>query len=202
MNKIILELFSGSKSVSETFESNGWIAFTVDNNLKLKPSICCDILDLHEWRLPFRPDFVWASPDCHTFSRANTLPNWKKETIKYRQYKYTPISEAAEKSLAFLQKTTSIISYFQTCLFIIENPIGRIHHLNPMKKLGHYRYAVNYADYGFPYSKETYLFSNFFLPFSTKKVWSNSPGLLSINSKYQRSKVPPALVQTIIDYLP
>jgi len=71
-----------------------------------------------------------------------------------------------------------------------------------MKKLGHYRYAVNYADFGFPYSKETYLFSNLFLPFSTKKVHSNSPGLLSINSKYQRSKVPPALIQSILLFLP
>ena len=59
----------------------------------------------------------------------------------------------------------------------------------------------NYADFGFSYSKETYLFTNFLLPFSAIKVSSASPGLKTIRSSYERSKVPAALIEKIIQYL-
>ena len=198
----MIELFSGSKTVSSVFEKNNWLAWSVDNNPKLKPSMCCDILDLNSKLIPRSVDFIWASPDCSKFSRATAQGHWKKETVKYRIYNYQPLTTEAETSLLLLQKTVSIINSYPECCFIIENPIGRIHHLEPLKYLGHYRYAVNYADFGFPYSKETYLFSNLFLPFSTKKIHSSKPGLQTINSTLKRSKVPALLVQTIIDYLP
>ena len=198
----MIELFSGSKTVSKTFIANGWNAWSVDNNAKLLPSMCCDILNLTPAMLPGNVAFIWASPDCSKFSRAGDAKHWKKTTIKYRQYVYHPVTASAVLSVSLLEKTVDIINSFNDVVFVIENPIGRIHHLNPLKKLGHYRYAVNYADFGFDYSKETYLFSNLFLPFSTKKVHSSKPGLRTVNGKYSRSKVPADLVQTIIDYIP
>lgn len=198
---ILIELFSGSKTVSKVFEKHGWESFSIDNNPKLNPSICCDILDLELNQLPGTAAFIWASPDCRYFSRAGASRHWKKTTLKYRIYHYDPITEKAVKSQALLQKTIDIIQFYPECAFIIENPIGRIQHMQPMKILGHYRYAVNYADFGFPYSKETYLFSNLQLPFSTKKVHSSLPGLRTINSRYQRSKVPDNLVKEIIKYI-
>ena len=198
---VILEMFSGSKTVSQQFEKYGWKSFSIDNNPKLKPQLCCDILELSPALLPQNVSFIWASPDCSKFSRAAAQKHWQKETVKYRQYQYTPATPAALISLALLQKTVDIINSFYPVPFIIENPIGRIHHFSPLKNLGHYRYAVNYADFGFPYSKETYLFSNLFLPFSTKKVKSSLPGLRSVNSRYQRSKVPALLIDFIINYL-
>jgi len=202
MQKTVIELFSGSKTVSTTFEKNGWKSFSIDNNPALSPSLCCDILKLDINMLPGNVAFIWASPDCSKFSRAANQKHWKKTTTKYRIYNYEPATGAAVISTALLQKTVDIINSFAGVWFVIENPIGRIHHLPPLKKLGHFRYAVNYADFGFPYSKETYLFSNLYLPFSTKKVFSSLPGLRTINSRYQRSKVPEALIQKIIDYLP
>ena len=198
----MVELFSGSKTVSAIFEQNGWQSFSIDNNPKLKPSMCCDILEVTPGMLPGNVSFIWGSPDCSKLSRAALATHWQKTTLKYRIYKYEPSTPAALLSLAMVQKTVDLINSFAGVLFIIENPIGRIHHLDPLKKLGHIRYSVNYADFGFPYSKETYLFSNMYLPFSTKKVHSSAPGLRSVNSTFQRSKVPPALVQKIIDYMP
>lgn len=199
--KIILELFSGSKTVSTVFESNGWQSFTVDFNPRLKPSMCCDICTISPGMLPSNPNFIWASPDCSKFSRAAASRHWEKITNKYRQYTYIPQTPEAKKALEMVAATTDIISWYPDVLFIIENPIGRIHHTAPFKKLGHYRYSVNYADFGFPYSKETYLFTNLWLPFSTKKVHSSLRGLRSVNSKFQRSIVPALLVQTILDYI-
>jgi len=198
---ILLELFSGSKTVSTRFEWAGWKSFSIDNNPKLSPSMCCDILELKPGMLPGNVSFIWASPDCSKFSRAAAQYHWEKKTLKYRQYEYKPITNDAFISLGLLQSTVDIINSFYPVPFIIENPIGRIHHFSPLKNLGHYRYAVNYADFGFPYSKETYLFSNLFLPFSTKKVKSFLPGLRTVNSRYQRSMVPSLLIDFIIDYL-
>lgn len=199
-NKIILELFSGSKTVSKIFEANGWQSFTVDYNSKLKPALCCDICTLDLKLLPGNVDFIWASPDCSKFSRAAKSAHWLKITNKYRQYSYLPQTPEAEKALSMLNSAVTIIKNYNSVPFIIENPIGRIHHTSALKNLGHYRYSVNYADFGFAYSKETYLFSNIWLPFSTKKVHSSMPGLRTVHSTFQRSIVPPELVQTIFDY--
>lgn len=199
--KLLIELFSGSKTVSNVFIQNGWQSFTVDINPKLKPQLCCDVCHISQGMLPQKPSFIWASPDCSKFSRAANSKHWNKVTNKYRQYTYTPLTTEAKQALLMVEATTFIISWFPGVRFIIENPIGRIHHTNAFKKLGHYRYSVNYADFGFPYSKETYLFTNVWLPFSTKKVHSSLPGLRTVNSRFQRSIVPPQLVQTIIDYI-
>jgi site-specific DNA-cytosine methylase len=201
MEKKVLELFSGSKTVAGVFEKNGWKSFTVDNNADLSPSLCYDICHISPGMLPAKIDFIWASPDCSKFSRATNSSHWEKITNKYRQYTYLPKTAEAKKALLMVEATTFILSWYPNTPFVIENPIGRIHHTAAFKKLGHYRYSVNYADFGFPYSKETYLFTNLWLPFSTKKVPSSMPGLRSINSKSQRSKVPPLLIQTILNYI-
>lgn len=202
MEKISLELFSGSKTVSTILSLYGFTAYSIDNNPRLNPSILADILKLDINFLPGNVGFIWASPDCSRFSRAGDSSHWKKTTFKYRQYRYDPLTAEAQISAALLQKTVDIINHYTGVLFVIENPIGRIHHMPSLKNLGHYRYAVNYADFGFPYSKETYLFTNLFLPFSTKKVYSSAPGLRTVNNRYQRSKVPPDLVHKIVKYLP
>ena len=201
MQRHIIEFFSGSKTVSNFFISKGWQATTVDINPKLNPSICCDILDLPFDLLPAKPDFLWFSPDCSKFSRMASPHNWKKTTLKYRIFHYEPLTPGARNSVTYLNKSIQIIQHFNKCPIIIENPIGRIHHFSAIKNLGHYRYAINYADFGFPYSKETYLFTNIMLPFSTKKVHSKKPGLQSVKNKSQRPQVPLQLIQTIFNYL-
>jgi len=198
---ICLELFSGSRNVSKFFESKGYNSVSIDNNPILKPSICCDILDLDLDLLPDSIAFLWASPDCSHFSREAKTSHWIKKTLKYRVYDYTPATPEAAKSVSLLTKTIEIINLYPNIPFVIENPIGRIQHMHALKNLGHYQYAVNYGDYDFPYSKETYLFTNLLLPLSTKKVHSCKPGLCTVNSKFQRSKVPPALLSFFFSFI-
>jgi len=200
--KSMIELFSGKKTVSNFFKSKGWKVTSVDNNPKLNPSICGDILTLDLSVLPVGCKFIWASPVCTFFSREASADNWKKETLKYRIYKYTPISEGAKQSILMLSKTIDIINSIPGVLFVLENPVGRFHHSELIKNLGHYRYFVNYADFGYPYSKETYLFTNFLLPFGTKKHKVSAPQMNTVRNVAQRSSVPALLVETIYKYIP
>lgn len=199
--KVILELFSGSRSVSKTFENHGWSSFSVDNNPSLKPTLCCDILDLVPGMLPGHVDFIWASPDCSTFSRAADPNHYLKKTIGYRKYEYSAKSEKAVTALLLVQKTFEIISWFPGVSFILENPIGRFHHLSHLKRNGHHRYFVNYFDFGCGYSKETYLFSSILLPLGTKKTKIKARSVASLSGSYRRSIVPPALIEFILNYI-
>jgi site-specific DNA-cytosine methylase len=198
---VSIELFSGSGIVSNQLKKAGYFTMTIDINENFHPSLCIDILDLKREMLPSLVDFIWASPVCTSFSRAADQSHWQKITISYRVYQYVPLTPEASLSLAMVQKVIQILNWYPNAKFVIENPIGRIQHTAALKNLGHYRYAVNYADFGFKYSKETYLFTNFLLPFSSLKVHSDYPGMRSVRSAYERSKVPGQLIDKIIDYL-
>jgi len=196
-----LELFSGTAIVSKVLVLNGFDSITVDYNPFFQPDICCDILSLSRSMLPNQIDFIWASPDCRCWSRTGNPNHWRKIINSYRNYTHIPLTPEAEKAVYLLQKLIYIISWFPKAKFVIENPIGKIHHRPEMKILPHYRYAVNYADFGFDYSKETYLFTNFLLPFSAKKVSSFKPSVYTINNRIQRSAVPVKLIEKIVKYI-
>ena len=76
----ILELFSGTKSISNTFQARGHEVFTIDNNQELNPDLCSDMLSFNidmlpeEWK---NPDIIWASPPCQTFSVCTIYRNFK-----------------------------------------------------------------------------------------------------------------------------
>jgi hypothetical protein len=202
MQKTAIELFSGSKTVADVLKQNAWSVVTVDNNRNLHANICIDIMQLQKYHLPESVNFIWASLPCTHFSRAANQKHWKKTTLKYRQYHYEPLTPEAIQSILLLQKTLDIFSWFPGALWLIENPIGRLHHMPAMKSTGHFRYGVNYIDWNHFIAKETYLFTNFHLPFTQKKVQSPLPGVRSIRPSYQRSIVPALLVEFIVNHLP
>lgn len=195
-----IELFSGSGQVSAILKSKGFKTLTIDINPKFNPQLCVDILDLTLEDLPGTVDFLWASPDCSKLSRAAAQRHWKKETVSYRSYKYTALTSESKKSIQLIEKTVSLICALNPKVWFIENPVGRLPHLQSMRSLGHYRYCVNYADWGFPYSKETYIFTNQLLPLPTivQKRFGN--GLRSVEGSYKRSLIPAGLLHFLIDY--
>ena len=71
---IMIELFSGTGVMSAAFRALGWDTLTVDWDPRLPADAHLDIGALDADTLTRlaggRPDVVWASPDCTTFSIA------------------------------------------------------------------------------------------------------------------------------------
>lgn len=195
-----IELFSGSALLSQLLAEKGFATFTVDYESKFHPDLCIDIVNLLPQYLPGTVHFFWASPDCRYFSRAASQKNWQKETMSYRNYKYTPVSLAAAKSIELVKITVDLILYFKPFCWFLENPVGRLPYIDSIRNLGHYRYCVNYSDWGHPYAKETYIFTNQLLPLPTKVQKRSLPGLRSLKDASKRSEIPAKLLQFLINH--
>ena len=137
----MLELFSGTKSVSRVFESQGWECVSLD--LK-NASIETNILDWN-YKLFSPPgyfDFVWASPPCTEYSIA----------------KSTGVRKIDEANKIVL-RTLEIIEYLKPKHWVLENPqTGYLKKQEFMLGLGFV--DVDYCKYGFDYRKRTRLWNN------------------------------------------
>ena len=68
----LLNLFSGTGSVSKPWRAAGHEVFDVDVDPRFSPEHCGDILQWDYTKLPFMPDVIWSSPPCDQYSRART----------------------------------------------------------------------------------------------------------------------------------
>jgi hypothetical protein len=104
----MLELFSGTGSIGETFRGLGWTVVSLDIDPKAVASICEDI---RTWDYSVLPsgsfDAVWASPVCTHYSRARTKAK-------------TPRDLVWADSLVL--KALEIIEYFKPQCRFLENP--------------------------------------------------------------------------------
>ena len=66
----VLELFAGSRSIGKAAESLGYDVFSSDVNDFDKIDYVVDILNFDVKKVPFKPDIIWASPPCTTYSIA------------------------------------------------------------------------------------------------------------------------------------
>jgi len=196
-----LELFSGQGTVSKVLSENGFETHTLDNDSIHNPSILHDIL---EWDYRIFPkdhfDFIWASPDCTSWS----IACHKHRTIKEG---LVPKTETAILGEKLIHKTIEIIKYFEPKIYIIENPRGRLRHFPPMS-FAPYRTTVYYNNYGFPISKPTDLWSNKPL-WEEKNIkkntvrWSHYYGKYNANHRRvnHRSMIPKSLIEKLILHL-
>ena len=105
----LLELFSGSKSVSKAVGDHFTEVVSLDIIERYSPSICADILkwDYKKYE-PGHFHTIWASPPCCEFSCLN-----------YTHPEKTPNLALAD---AIVQRTLEIIDYLKPEQFFIENP--------------------------------------------------------------------------------
>jgi len=149
---ITLELFCGTKSFSKVAKELGHKTFTVDIDPKLEPDLVCDILDFKVEMLPLefrRPDVVWASPPCTTFSVASLRHYWVDGK---------PKNDKTLHGIAMVKKTISLIKELRPRYWFIENPRGMLRKQSFMLDL--YRNTVTYCQYGLPYQKATDIWTN------------------------------------------
>lgn len=199
---VFLELFAGSKHISNAAAERGYETISVDIDKKLDPDIAIDIINLRRSMLPGSVDVVHASIPCQVYSILNLVNHWDKISIGYRQYYYVPKTQQALEALRILNKTISLIVKLKPIFYFIENPRGALRHFPQMKFIP-FRHTVSYSDYGFDYYKPTDLWTNckHFQPKTITgcvgKKFNRSVD--EINSKFERSLLPPGLITYMLD---
>jgi|LakMenEpi03Aug12_release.lakeMendotaPanAssembly.Ray.scaffolds.fasta_scaffold07783_4 hypothetical protein len=149
----ILELFSGTGSVSKVCDELGYEVISVDiSNKYYKPTFLMSIMDFdYKQYEPKHFDIIWASPPCATFS---TLQNCWLGRGKTKE----SINENIQKiGLPLLRKTEEIIDYLQPKFYFIENPqTGRMKEF-----LTRPYYDIDYCKYSnWGYKKRTRIWTN------------------------------------------
>lgn len=199
----ILELFSGSGTISKEFESMGHNVFSIDIRKRkgiCEPSLRKSILQVSLKDIPFeKVDVVWASPPCDVFSKAAANFHWDKEG--------KPKTEKCLEHLRLLRKTLKLIEKIDPDYFFIENPDGKMKYrkelVNFLIRNHGKTIKVNYRDYGFSTLKPTTIFTNA-LDYFGKSVQDTSKEknvvLFDNLTKCQRQSIPPELAREIREY--
>lgn len=198
----VLELFAGSRSIGKQAEIIGMKVFSSDINDFPKIDYVVDILNFDVSMVPFKPDIIWASPPCTTFSVASIGHHWTGGSRAY-----VPKTREAEIGKAIALKTIEIISHFNPDFFFIENPRGLLRKMDFMKDIE--RHTVTYCQYGDNRMKPTDIWTN-------SKNWIPRPmckngdtchvsaprgartGTQGMKGAYDRSKIPEELCQEIL----
>lgn len=191
--KIILSLFDLTGNWSRPYKENGYKVIQVDLQLGI------DILDWNYKEIPKDKVYgILAACPCTDFALSGARHFARKDK-----------DGTTQKSIELVKKTMEIINYFQPKFWVVENPMSRIHKLNP--KLGEVKFKFNPCDFaGYcenkieqqenRYNKMTWLWGNFNKP-SIKRleplqkespIWKNPLKLPygSIELQNWRSRTP------------
>lgn len=155
----MLELFAGLRSIGKAFEAHGHEVLSVDWDKTFEGiDLCMDIGQLTAQdvleRLG-RPDVIWASPDCTTFSVAAISHHRRKDA---NTGNLEPISEYAKFCDKVDQHVLDLIKEIDPLFYFIENPRGGMRSMRWMQNLP--RYTVTYCQYGDTRMKPTDIWTN------------------------------------------
>ena len=154
----MLELFAGTCSIGKAFKKHGHQIFCIEwdktfKNIDLYADVltvkATDIIELFG-----KPDIIWASPDCTTYSIAAISHHRKKE----ESGNLAPISEYAKYCDKVNQHTLALIMALSPKYWFIENPRGGLRKMDFMSGLP--RYTVTYCQYGDTRMKPTDIWTN------------------------------------------
>lgn len=101
-----------------------------------------------------RPDVIWVSPDCTTYSIAAISHHRRKED----DGNLAPVSEYAKFCDGVNQHVLKLIRELNPQYWFIENPRGGLRKMRFMKDLP--RYTLTYCQYGDTRMKPTDIFTN------------------------------------------
>lgn len=212
----IIDLFAGSCSVRKATIDRPVAVWATDIKSFVGIDFRCDLEYLQVEDLPFRPDLIWASLPCTSYSIAG---------IKWHRDGIAPRSAFAHKSDRLLVHLLDLIREIG-CDYVIENPRGMLRKMPQVRDLP--RRTVTYCSYGDRRMKPTDLWSNMFDPMSGQPVWEpramcrpSNPacdhdrqsrhyavrkalgqigrGTQGMSGAYARSVVPPALICEAVD---
>lgn len=198
----VLELFAGSRSIGKQAEKLGMNVFSSDINDFENINYVVNILEFDVSKVPFKPDIIWASPPCTSFSVASIGHHWGGG-----KGAYIPKTEGAKLGLKLVEKTIEIINHFKPQFWFMENPRGVLRKMDVVKGLK--RNTVTYCQYGDERMKPTDIWTNsdIWIP---RKMCKNGDkchvaaprgsktGTQGRSNAYERSKIPDQLCLEIL----
>ena len=193
----VLELFVGSRSIGKQAEKLGMNVFSSDINDFKGIDYVVNILEFDVTKVPFKPDIIWASPPCTSFSVASIGHHWTGG-----KGAYIPKTDGARLGLKLVEKTLEIINHFQPTYWFIENPRGVLRKMEIMKGLK--RNTVTYCQYGDERMKPTDIWTNSDIWIPRPMCKNGDPchvaaprgsrtGTQGRSNAYERSKIPDEL---------
>ena len=203
----MLELFCGTKSMSNAFKRAGHEVFTIDWNKDFQPDLCCDIGKLSVDDLlklcGGKVDVIHASPDCTSYSVAAIYHHRKKD----ESGNLVPQTDYAK----FCDRTNvhvlDLIKDMNPKYFFIENPVGGLRKMSFMQNLP--RYTITYCQYGDLRQKPTDIWTNHPFPMfkqpckrgsscHTPAPRGSSTGTQGLKNSKERSRIPDLFCDHIV----
>lgn len=204
----VLELFAGTRSIGKAFESRGHEVFSVEWDKSFEDiDLHIDIYDLTAKMVLEKfgkPDVIWASPDCSSYSIAAISHHRTKE----ENGNLSPKSEYAKFCDRVNQHTLNLILALMPKYWFIENPRGALRKMDFMHGLP--RYSVTYCQYGDTRMKPTDIWTNHPNPKFKPMCKNGDPchisaprgaktGTQGLKGSKERAIIPPLLCEHIVD---
>ena len=203
----VLELFAGSRSIGKVADSLDYKVFSSDLNNFKNIDYVIDILDFDINKVPFKPDLIWASPPCTSYSIA---------AISHHRPHNKPLSDFAVKSDLIIKRTLEIIKELNPEFWYIENPRGMLRKQSFMKGIP--RTTIWYCTYGDTRAKPTDIWTNNLRSIFNPDGWNPKPechngnknchheaaprgsktGTQGVKGNYNRSIIPKLLCEEIL----
>lgn len=150
-----------------------------------------------------KPDVIWASPDCTTYSIAGISHHRRKEP----NGNLSPVSDYAKFCDDLNVHVQRLITELKPDFWFIENPRGGMRKMNFMGNLP--RYTITYCQYGDFRMKPTDIWTNHpiprFLPPCHNGDSCHEPaprgsktGTQGLKNHMERSKIPEGLCKYIV----
>jgi hypothetical protein len=205
----VLELFAGTRSIGKAFEERGHEVFSVECDKRFDHiDLYADILDVQADDIIKRfgkPDVIWASPDCSSYSVAAFHHHRRQEA----DGNLAPVSDYAKFCDKVNMHVLCLILALSPKYWFIENPRGGLRKMNFMNGLP--RFTVTYCQYGDKRMKPTDIWTNHpnpnFKPMchNGDKCHEPSPrgtsttGTQGLKNSMERAKIPYELCKHIVD---
>lgn len=224
----ILELYSGTQSISKEFRKKGHITLCVElNDAFTKPPY-----NLDQWtisiadvtvkevikRLGGYPDVIWASPLCTTNSMAASRGNHRQAIESYdfnteKERKRNTLQEAKSDKAKLhdylLLKTLHLIQDLKPKYWFIENPTAGMRK-SPIMQGVFFRYSITYCQYGHKSMKPTDIWTNHPDPRFKPRCKNgdschesaprgSKTGTQGLKGNTERSIIPPELCKHIVE---
>jgi site-specific DNA-cytosine methylase len=153
----VLELFAGTRSIGRAFEEAGHEVFSIEWDKRHKEIdwyTDINLVTADEILERFgKPDIIWASPDCTTYSVAGISHHRRRE-----EHTLKPISEYAVFCDNTNHHVMDLIKDLNPRYFFIENPRGGMRKMDFMSEIP--RFTVTYCQYGERRMKPTDIWTN------------------------------------------